>query len=37
MVVTAEHREDFGPSSWDDGDDEGAGRLRGLVSGSTRR
>jgi hypothetical protein len=32
-----EDRQDYGPSAWDDVDDEGVGGFRGRPSGSTRR
>jgi hypothetical protein len=33
----AEDQQDYGPSAWDDVDDEGVGGFRGRPSGSTRR
>lgn len=37
FVTSTESEENYGPSAWDDVDDEGVGGFRGRPSGSTRR
>jgi hypothetical protein len=37
FTVSTEDEQNYGPSAWDDVDDEGVGGFRGRPSGSTRR